>query len=201
MAEMRNLSKMSVNFNICSETADLQPEETMEQLKYLTLLKEIATIQLGLAHDPKQQIPQHFGDGIIKTKYDEKQSTDITKLQLSASLLKIKDANWIEPLTIVNIDNPDEPFDPEKSLSLTVIDDFKTVNQAMKVLQNRNLDVIVQFDNANVKKDGKRLIVIPKMKILQVIVRGGGNNSKKSFGLNLSKFLTTSQASLKASAQ
>lgn len=104
-------------------------------------------------------------------------------------MLKIKDANWIEPLTIVNIDKPDEPFDAEKSVSLNVIDDFKSVNQAMKLLQNRNLDVIIQFDNANIKKDGKRLIIIPKMKVLQVILRGGADNSKKSFGLNLNKFL------------
>ncbi len=57
MTDMRNLSKMTINFNICNETTDLQSQETMEQLKYITLLKEITTIQLGLAHDPKQQVP------------------------------------------------------------------------------------------------------------------------------------------------
>ena len=38
---------MTVNFNICNETTDLQSEETMDQLKYITLLKEILTIQIG----------------------------------------------------------------------------------------------------------------------------------------------------------
>jgi hypothetical protein len=56
------------------------------------------------------------------------------------------------------------------------------------MLSNKRVDIIVNFDTANVKKDGKKLIIIPKMKVQSIIVRGSHNNSRRSFGLNLSKF-------------
>jgi len=56
------------------------------------------------------------------------------------------------------------------------------------MLSNKRVDIIVNFDTANIKKDGKKLIIIPKMKVQSIIIRGNDNNSKRSFGLNLSKF-------------
>ena len=60
----------------------------MEQLKYLSLMHEIAAIQIGNVHDPKHQTPQHVADGFIRSGFDEKKSEDFVKLQLNASLLK-----------------------------------------------------------------------------------------------------------------
>jgi hypothetical protein len=36
----------------------------------------------------------------------------------------------------------------------------------MRTLQNKNLDIVVQFDGATVKKDGKKLIIKPKLNIV-----------------------------------
>ena len=76
---MRKLSKMTINFNICKETELLQDDAALEQLKYIALMKELTTILIGKTHDPKSQIPQHVGDGIIKSKYEEKLGEDVTK--------------------------------------------------------------------------------------------------------------------------
>lgn len=110
IGDLRSLSKVTVNFEICNEAEDLQNKEAMEQLKYIALLKEILAIQVGQTHDPKQTVPQHVADGIIKTKYEEKLQADVTKLQLTSSVIKIKGAEWIEPVTIVEVQNPDQPY-------------------------------------------------------------------------------------------
>ena len=70
----------------------------MEQFKYVALLKEIITIQVGAAHDPKKTTPNHNCDGIIKAKYDEKLQEDITKFSASMQLLPVKGAEWDTPV-------------------------------------------------------------------------------------------------------
>ena len=69
---MRKLSKTSLNFLLHKQTGSLQHEATLEQFKYVSLIKELITIQIGLVHDPKKTTPNHVCDGVIKAKYDEK---------------------------------------------------------------------------------------------------------------------------------
>jgi hypothetical protein len=42
----------------------------------------------------------------------------------------------------------------------------------MKTIQNKRLDLVVQFDGASVKKDGKKLLIKPKLNIVQIIIKG-----------------------------
>ena len=58
----------------------------------------------------------------------------------------------------------------------------------MKALNNKSMDIILQIDTTNVKKQGKELTIIPKIKIVQITTRGVNNGVKKTFGLNLSAF-------------
>ncbi len=85
-------------------------------MKFIALMKEVATIQIGNAHDPKKTTPQHTCDGIIKSKYDEKLKEDVTKLLLNASLIPIKGADWDTPVSLINISNPDDEFNEEVPL-------------------------------------------------------------------------------------
>ena len=58
----------------------------------------------------------------------------------------------------------------------------------MKALNNKSMDIILQIDTTNVKKQGKELTIIPKIKIVQITTRGVNSGVKKTFGLNLSAF-------------
>jgi hypothetical protein len=42
----------------------------------------------------------------------------------------------------------------------------------MKAIQNKRVDLVVNFDGASVKKDGKKLIIKPKLNIVQIIIKG-----------------------------
>ena len=89
-------------------------------MKMIALLKEIATLQLGNVHDPKNQTPQHVCEGIIKSRYDEKTQEDITKLVLNASIIPIKGFEWDSPIDIINISDPDQEYD-DKTPNYSII--------------------------------------------------------------------------------
>ena len=121
-------------------------------------------------------------DSCVKSKYDDYKQTDVMHASFSIDALPIYEDSRV--CEIVSVENPDveyqEGSDLFKSIAPVSIDDYTSK------LRMRNMDVLVVVDQCFVKKQGRELIVLPKFKIQQVVLKEAkGSQTKRHVGLRL----------------
>ena len=122
-------------------------------------------------------------EGCIQSKYDDYKQSDVLKASLNVDavplypdaqaceLIQIKDAdsNYVDGEDIYEIVNP------------------ATVNDWMRDFRMKEMDILVSVDQCCVKKTGRDLLLMPKFKIRQAVVKTQNNErgQKRHVGLRL----------------
>ena len=76
-------------------------------------------------------------------------------------------SKYDKAIDIVTVEKPDELFDGNLQ-----VDKYETTSlqQTMTKLSNKHMDVIFALDGACIKKDGKYLVIMPSLRLLQSVV-------------------------------
>ena len=88
---------------------------------------------------------------------------------------------------LIQIPNAHAPHDEEEGQPLYTLLNLATVNEWLNRLKMCNMDVLLVVDQCCVKKSGRDLIVMPKFKIKQAVIKPTehAQGTKKHIGLRL----------------
>ena len=76
-------------------------------------------------------------------------------------------SKYDKAIDIVSIQNPDALFED----NLQIVNyEATSLQQTMTKLSNKHMDVIFALDGACIKKDGKYLVIMPSLRLLQSVV-------------------------------
>lgn len=105
-------------------------------------------------------------NGYTKQIYDEKMyKEELLSMSLSFNMAKAGKGNKVDVLGI-------NPCKSEQGYDIQFQDEeCVTIKDVIKMLQNKAMDIVVMIDNCFVKKDGRSYTIIPKLRILQIVLQ------------------------------
>ena len=101
--------------------------------------------------------------GFIQKKYDTYLQTDATKLTAVMNLVNLAKGNLDDSLEIVSYDRVTNQLRDLKN-------ECKTINDYVMLLRNKRMDVVFYIDSVSLKKTGREVAVMPKLRIHQIIL-------------------------------
>lgn len=118
-------------------------------------IKEITQLE---QKDPKTQ---YQTNGYIKKDFDKYHEQDVAKCNATFDLFPVKEfGTQFEAIEVVNPYGTDGVVD-----IINIQDNCKTIGDMMQSLQLKFMDIIVSIDSAATKKEGRTVIIMPKIKL------------------------------------
>ena len=126
--------------------------------------------------------------GSIDSKYDDSKGVDVTKMKLAVDCLPLYSDS--QRITVVSVqDCQGNATEGEMQGEMIGCDDVgasvKTIQELLNTIRLKNLDLFIAIDSCCTKKTGRELLVMPKFKIVQAVLKDIQQKSNKHIGLKL----------------
>ena len=93
-----------------------------------------------------------------------------------------------KPLHIVGVQNPDDPCSDSEHIDFEdLTGGAESIEQFIKKVQLKNIDVVLTVDSCSVKREGRDLQFGVKFKAIQAIVPCEQNRNNRHIGLRLAR--------------
>jgi hypothetical protein len=124
--------------------------------------------------------PNFTNAGFLQKKYDNYLQADATKLTVDMNLVNlVQKEGFDDSVEIVSFDAVTGQFKDLKP-------ECKTLNDYILLLRNKRMDLVLYYDSCCVKKTGRDIAVMPKVRVHQIIIHDYVRKQQSTIGLNLS---------------
>ena len=160
--EFRDLVQLQLTFQLFSDETDYQSAETLEQVKSVELLRHVISQTALRDSGSVLEMPKNAQittNGFLQKKYDNYLQADVAKLTAVMNLINLSSKEGTNDS--VEIASYDRITNQLKDLS----EECKTINDYIMLLRNRVMDIVVYVDSVSLKKTGREITVMPKLRI------------------------------------
>lgn len=134
----------------------------MELLRYI-IADQVKAVFSQDQTDPKLQ---YSVTGFTKRDYDKFYKEDLTKMSFTFDVAQAKENT--QPITVLSVENPHAT---EGDLVIKdVYESCKTLGDALDALCMKQADLVIGIDSCCVKKEGRQVQIMPKLKVYQAIL-------------------------------
>jgi hypothetical protein len=89
---------------------------------------------------------------------------------------------------VVGVQDCDSPAQDDETVSFIDIGaNAKSIQELLNSIRLKNMDIFIAIDSCCTKKTGRELVIIPKFKIIQTVIRDSQTQTMKHVGLRLFK--------------
>jgi len=162
-------------FQLYNEEKSFQPEEAKEDVAALEELHRrlCDSAFKQLPDPPKKAVAKN--EGFLSNKYDNYLESELAKATLVINVGSVSDK--FDDSTEIVLANP------ETGTYQDLSSECKSVYDYMMLLQNKRMDLVVHVDSCCVKKQGCEVILMPKLRVHQVIIYNYVRKQQQTIGL------------------